>query len=222
MNKFLCKAGSFNIAIGDFKMAMDCDNMNSLESNFNDHMSNFGLSYATKEEYLFRLDLFKLKDAEINEINSKQSSFTVGHNEFSTMTPMELKQRLGDNTKPNPQGGRKYNFSMIDNEATEVDWRKVPNIVNPVKNQASCGSCWAFSATAVVESANAISTGKLLSLSEQQLVSCSKNGNMGCNGGMSYDAFEYLQTHAQETEEDYPYTSATGLSSDCLEESSKG
>lgn len=54
-------------------------------------MSSFGLSYATKEEYLFRLDLFKLKDAEIKEINAKQSSFTVGHNEFSTMTPMELK-----------------------------------------------------------------------------------------------------------------------------------
>merc|ERR1712048_926776 len=122
-------------------------------------------------------------------------------------TPMELSQRLGEKGSSLLRGDTK-DFSNI-TAATEVDWRKVPNIVNPVKNQASCGSCWAFSATGVVESANAISTGKLLSLSEQQLVSCSHNGNQGCNGGMSKYAFEYLATHAQETETDYPYSSGT-------------
>jgi C1A family cysteine protease len=128
---------------------------------------------------------------------------------------MELSQRFGHKEKLNHQLGNSLNFSHIVNGADEVDWRKVPNIVNPVKNQASCGSCWAFSATGVVESANAIATGKLLSLSEQQLVSCSHNGNQGCNGGMSYDAFDYLTTHAQETESDYPYSSATGQSGTC-------
>ena len=64
---------------------------------------------------------------------------------------------------------------------TSVDWR-TKGIVNPVKNQGQCGSCWAFSATAAVEGANAIKTGTLLSLSEQQFVDCDKR-SQGCNGG---------------------------------------
>ena len=64
-------------------------------------------------------------------------------------------------------------------------------LVTPVKQQGSCGSCWAFSTAAVVEGAVAKATGVLTDFSTQQLVSCSKgivyNGtevaNNGCNGG---------------------------------------
>ena len=68
-----------------------------------------------------------------------------------------------------------------------------------------CGSCWAFSTVGALEGRNQIKTGQLLSLLEQQLVDCSKNGNQGCNGGDMALAMDYIATAGLETEENYPY-----------------
>lgn len=106
-----------------------------------------------------------------------------------------------------------------------VDWTTVtPAVVNPVKDQGQCGSCWAFSATAAMESANAIFNGTLYSLSEQNLVSCSfLQGNLGCNGGLYNYAWNYAHTHPLESEADYPYTSGTTQKSgSCAYVSAKG
>merc|ERR1711862_155667 len=92
-----------------------------------------------------------------------------------------------------------------------VDWR-TKGIVNPVKNQGSCGSCWAFSAVAAMEGAYAQKHGSLKSFSEQQLVDCSmKQGNHGCQGGLMDFAFKYAETNKMETEMDYPYTGTNGI-----------
>jgi C1A family cysteine protease len=61
--------------------------------------------------------------------------------------------------------------------------------VSGVKNQGSCGSCWAFSAVAAIESTLLIN-GRTELLSEQQLVDCSRAyGNQGCSGGWMDSAF---------------------------------
>jgi len=64
-----------------------------------------------------------------------------------------------------------------------IDWRE-QGVVNEVKDQGQCGSCWAFSAVSAFESAYAISTGNLIHLSEQEVVDCDIYGmDMGCDGG---------------------------------------
>lgn len=94
----------------------------------------------------------------------------------------------------------------------DIDWRK-HGFVTPVRNQAQCGSCWAFSATEELESAWLMAGhGKntTLSLAEQQVVSCDDT-SMGCGGGETESAYEYIMgAGGLVSSRDWPYTATNG------------
>nr|AEV41024.1 putative oryzain beta chain precursor [Oryza minuta] len=83
---------------------------------------------------------------------------------------------------------------------------------NPLMGLTVQGSCWAFSAVSTVESINQLVTGEMITLSEQELVECSTNGqNSGCNGGLMDDAFDFIiKNGGIDTEDDYPYKAVDG------------
>lgn len=96
--------------------------------------------------------------------------------------------------------------------ADEHDWRS-HGAINPVKNQGSCGSCWAFSAVGAIEALNYIETGEMVKLSEQELLDCMYGTTLdccyGCSGGLMDPAFEFVvQNGGIDTQDDYEYWGA--------------
>ena len=93
-----------------------------------------------------------------------------------------------------------------------INYRNLPKkliwddkIVSNVKNQGSCGSCWAFSSTGVLEANMRLNNYTVTRLSEQELVDCSKE-NFGCDGGLMHLAFDYcIENKGLTSNELYPY-----------------
>jgi C1A family cysteine protease len=107
-----------------------------------------------------------------------------------------------------------YN-DLNESDKLSVDWRDQYK-VSSVKNQRSCGSCWAFSSVGAVESAWAIKNNVLYNLSEQELVDCSSQ-DRGCEGGEMSLAFKFIMNNSLCSNLSYPYvaTDSTCMINQC-------
>jgi len=186
---------------------------------FNDWKRQFGRSYSTSEEESMRFSVFRENAAKIVAHNSKGLSWTMALNQFADLTADEFAAKYVGGFRPSA-GPKNYELKHLRDVdvPTSVDW-STKGAVTPIKNQGQCGSCWAFSTTGSTEGVHEIATGKLVSLSEQQLVDCSGSyGNQGCNGGLMDNAFQYIiHNGGLCTEEAYPYKAQDGTcqSSSC-------
>jgi len=186
------------------------------EAKFVDWMREHGKEYANGREFVDRLETFASNDDYIHTHNSESSTFKVAHNAYSDMTAEEFRAhfRLGEFAGMKyPAFGEKTGevFTHKGGDLPDaIDWVE-KKMVSEVKNQGQCGSCWAFSTTGSLESAYALKNGKIVEFSEQQLVDCDHNGDMGCNGGLMDNAFGWIENNGGLcTEQDYSYTARTG------------
>lgn len=193
---------------------------------FEDYVKEFGKTYAG-EEYTKHKKIFDAQYKMVKEHNAKKSTFQMGINEYTDWTPEELKSLRGLRKNRGKTGAKASKEVKVDKSTSTLplafDWRDEDDIVSPVKNQGHCGSCWAFAATSVVESAVAIAEGSLTILAPQPMVSCADNprqcgGTGGCAGATAQIGFDYVKQHSMTYEEVDGYESFWGHTGDCTPE----
>ncbi|XP_042400303.1 senescence-specific cysteine protease SAG39-like [Zingiber officinale] len=181
-------------------------------------MAQHGRVYRDDAEKQRRFDIFKSNVELIDSFNAAgKHKYSLGINQFADMTNEEFKSSYTGfknmiAAKPIRKGG--FMYENVSATPKSVDWR-TKGAVTPIKDQGQCGCCWAFSAVAAMEGITKLTAGKLISLSEQQLVDCDVHGeDQGCNGGLMDNAFEFIINNGGlATETKYPYQATDGTCS---------
>ncbi|CAH8675539.1 unnamed protein product [Schistosoma rodhaini] len=178
-----------------------------------------GIHEETRRFFIFSANFAKMMEHN-HAFQEGKVTYKMGVNEFTDKTDYELKKLRGYKVTSGAirHKGSMYIRSQHTKLPSKVDWRK-EGAVTDVKNQGQCGSCWAFSTTGAIEGQHYRKTNRLVNLSEQQLVDCSKSyGNNGCSGGLMNSAFEYVRDNEGiDSEISYPYISGDGTENNrCL------
>jgi C1A family cysteine protease len=196
-----------------------------VEKAFNEWATRHGRIYKSQTERLMRLSVFhqnSIKIAKLNAAETRPDGARFGTNKYADWSETELKSLRG--FKAN--GFNRTSTGTVTAKAptstvATCDWRTHSGVLAPIQDQEQCGSCWAFSATAALESAAAIHSGTpVKKLSEQFLVDCDQHCgtfrfesgcDAGCNGGLMPNAWLYdIQVGGQPSETAYPYQGTGG------------
>ncbi|MDO8740013.1 MAG: C1 family peptidase [Candidatus Woesearchaeota archaeon] len=160
-------------------------------------------------------------DQEVDEINENSETWNANYNSIMLMPDEMKKQHLGSNDEEAKPKETKVYSSTSSSPPDSFDWRNYngKNYVTSVKDQGSCGSCWAFATVGAVEAAARIyddNPALNIDLSEQDLVSCSGAGNC-VDGGYASESLEYIEDDGSKTESCFPYTATDqSCSNSCI------
>nr|GEW94588.1 senescence-specific cysteine protease SAG39-like [Tanacetum cinerariifolium] len=146
-------------------------------------MARYGRVYKDAYEKERRSKIFQENVRYIDSFNNAMNKgYTLAVNEFTDLTNEEFRTTrnrfLAHECSPSTSAFRYENVTAV---PSSMDWR-TKGAVTPVKDQGQCGCCWAFSAVAAMEGINQLKTGKLVSLSEQELVDCDTKSNYPYKG----------------------------------------
>lgn len=190
------------------------------EKRFEEFESHFARVYHSLEERTKRKLIFVENLAQIAILQAAESAdgATYSHlTPFADWTQEEFSRLNGlTGAEPITSTAETAAHLSVADLPDKWDWRE-HGAVTPVKNQGDeCGSCWAFSTAANMEGAYFIKTGKLVSLSAQELLDCSqKNG--GCQGGLPAWAMAEMAANRTglELNSSYPYTTGDRFNETC-------
>jgi histolysain len=167
--------------------------------------------HYTPTESIKRRAIFEMNGKFVKKFNKHHSFKLSLDGPFAAMTNEEYNKLLGkfDVNSQNIHVEHQHIKSIPDS----VDWRAQGKVTS-IKDQAQCGSCYAFSSIASIESnyliaGNTKFTVNNLDLSEQQVVDCSTKNN-GCNGGSLLYVMQYVKKEGLMQEKDYSYTGTVG------------
>jgi hypothetical protein len=170
----------------------------------------WGRNYASNGEDQLRFRIFQSNIRKAQQMTAVDSA-SYGATKFADLTSQEF---LDMYTGLNATSYAKWVDAMpafnLKGTGLGTDW-KAKDLVSKVKDQGSCGSCWAFSATAAAEGCYAVKFGKSIDLSAQQIVDCcSAGGSDGCNGGWQDSALQWAMGEDIATWSSYPYKGYKG------------
>ena len=209
MNKFLLV-----LVIALVACESDLDSL--IFQQFQKFIKKYQKKYESINEFLARYEVFR-KNV-MDTFKEENSLYRTGITKFSDLTKQEFaKIYLNLNYDALAMANFDPTIVKVSNAAPDAyDWRDYGR-VSPVKDQASCGSCWAFSTIANLEGLYYAKKGVMKTFSEQMLVDCDTSDS-GCNGGLMQYAFTWLKKNGIMLDSDYPYTGTKGT---CKSDKSK-